>query len=372
MVDFLNFIKNDLLRMDPRNRRACDSIVNQLRDLHNQCVEDKQYSCHRKQAKPERHGTNLSELEASHLDLSPEQIRLRSKLAYSKPIHTGPVEKVLPARDREYARHSVIDDKPADAETNNRLGLFTDVGPDAPVTTLYDQPLSATPTSTTSGPDLHSRPQSPNVSPGKSSHSRSQSVASRKLRFQPGRSTSISEEEHVGPRNIGHRVTHSVETSLLLFSAPTFAKLQQSYPAPTSLDYEGSRPQLVESDPSSSRELVQNEGSLNSTIKGGDDNEIAPANSDVQVYENGQNIQDTQSKDDGITEDTSTQNDEAPIPPPILRFEGSQGKQNGHHNHIANTEEETQPLEDQLELSEVPLSRIERGKKFLRTKLCCG
>jgi hypothetical protein len=350
-------------------------IVVRLEKLHNRCVMDEQYSCHRREAVPVRHGTDLSLLEASRIKVSQEQEKRRSRFGHQPPVHTGPVEKDQPAQDKEYARHSAMYDTPGKEVINNKVGLFTGVEPDAPIESLFDQPLSATPTSTTFGADVHSRPQSPNMSQGKGSHSRSQFVPSRKVLFQPReRATSATSipEEYEELRNIGSRVTHSVETSPSSFTTPIFEQFHSSYPAPTSLNYEDPKSQNEESDPSKSRELVSNEGSLNSTIKGGDDNEIAPANSDVQVHENGQNIQDTQSRNDGIAEDASTHNDDVPIPPSIPRFEGNQGEQNGHQYHKMNEEEETQPLEDPLELSETPLSRIERIKKFLRTKLCCG
>ncbi|EPE33277.1 Protein kinase-like (PK-like) [Glarea lozoyensis ATCC 20868] len=207
MVEFLNFIKDHLLRMNPRNRLACNKIVMKLSRLHERCVKDAKFSCLRREAIPVRHGTNLSTLEAAPIDVSPEQMRRQNKMRSSPPVHDGPVEPSLPSKDKEFTRHSLMIDDPEEATQESPIYMIqrsdglrklpeeirtnNDLEQILPVAVAYDQNLTATPTSTTFGSEAHSRPQSPNKTYG----SRPQSPATRKVHFdaKKGR-TSIAED----------------------------------------------------------------------------------------------------------------------------------------------------------------------------------
>jgi hypothetical protein len=367
MVEFLNFIKSDILRMNPNNRMACDSIVKQLEGLHRRCLNDEQYSCHQIKAEPKRQDTKESTLTASPINnLSAEQIKRSIRLAHDKPVHRGPVEKDLPAQDRECIRHSVIDDTTEEDYTENTMGILKGLDSEAPIATLSDQDFMNTPTSTSFGTEVHSRPQSPKTSPGKGSPSRSQSVASRTARFRLGeRATSIS-EEHEEPGG----AQHSGETSPSLFSPPAFNQFTPGNGPATRKSSEDEMPQAGVAGTNYSQE--PKESSPNSTIHGDDNNESHPMDDEIQDSQATHTNQDTQSRYGENAEDTSTQNDEAPVSPPIPQSKHDQDEQNGKNENKTIKEENSQPLETPRDSTEVPVSWIERVKMIVRTKLCCG
>lgn len=78
ILDLLDFIETDLLRMDPNNRAKISDIVAKVRTFHQQCEADISYCTNRMKPVTTRVQTDLSELEASVPSFSLEmQERLR-------------------------------------------------------------------------------------------------------------------------------------------------------------------------------------------------------------------------------------------------------------------------------------------------------
>src|SRR5271155_639025 len=72
ILDLLDFIETDLLRMDPDNRAKISDIVTKVRAFHQQCEADIRYCTDRMKPVTTRVRTDLSELEASVPLYSPE------------------------------------------------------------------------------------------------------------------------------------------------------------------------------------------------------------------------------------------------------------------------------------------------------------
>jgi WD domain, G-beta repeat len=72
ILDLLDFIETDLLRMDPDNRAKISDIVAKVRTFHHQCEADIRYCTNRMKPVTTRVRTDLSELKASVPSYSPE------------------------------------------------------------------------------------------------------------------------------------------------------------------------------------------------------------------------------------------------------------------------------------------------------------
>ncbi|KAI0127542.1 kinase-like domain-containing protein [Xylariales sp. AK1849] len=157
--DFLDLIETDLLRMRPTKRAKVEDIVNRLRKLSETCINDQDY-CTKCIKPPKRARTDLSQLAASPMNLSPEMgNRIRTSVAV--PDHDGPLEDDTQTPDSEPANEETNDEGSV-AFSRPRLGsLYT-----FPVA-LSLQGIMRPPTlklGSSSSPELyglHLRPQSP-------------------------------------------------------------------------------------------------------------------------------------------------------------------------------------------------------------------
>jgi hypothetical protein len=154
ILDLLMFIKDKMLRMSPRKRASCQEIVGKFTELYKRCSSDPDYCTKRENDPPQRSGTDLSELAASALDLSPAMYnRIPFKIL---PEHTGPVEN-----DSQLSRspdaQSLALDLGVTSLTDSALAAKAEPGRKgkAPenVNTFSEHPTS---TSTTFGDLLHS------------------------------------------------------------------------------------------------------------------------------------------------------------------------------------------------------------------------
>jgi hypothetical protein len=388
MVEFLNFIKDGLLRMNPHNRVACDVIVSQLQELHDCCVKDKLYSIRRSGNIPVRHGTELSLLEASPIKVSAQEDKRRSRLINSIPVHTGPVEADLPAKDREYARHGPGDDaseehpthafqsKEQEHKAQGSIVTTTDLDPVVPAASLYDQNITETPTSSNFGPDVHSRPQSPSPKAhAKEGHSRPQSPASRRVHFNRNRGMSISEEyENDGETGIDTK--ESGQRSPSIFSSPNFDQTFPNNAWPTDSDPTGissdgqTRSGQSDSPPDTRVNWTRQAGGqsveldLNNATKTDDVNDGSKAEP---------RNQDTAHFDGASKGNNAIKNDQTPGIPPQTQPQHNINEQNGHNGHDENKSEtpnSQQEIDAETPITS-PRTRSEHLRSLLKAILCC-
>jgi hypothetical protein len=120
MVDFLELVQNNLLRLGPENRRGCTEIADNLQKLHDNLQKDSSYGINRIKKAPSRSPTLDSVLMEG--DVSPE---------FKKQIR-----KNLPRRslsfDREKACHSTSLSAAVSSSTSpNRVNLVSSTGLDS-------------------------------------------------------------------------------------------------------------------------------------------------------------------------------------------------------------------------------------------------
>ncbi|KAK4215503.1 hypothetical protein QBC37DRAFT_419054 [Rhypophila decipiens] len=87
VLDLLDFIENELLRVRPMKRAKCGKIVDKLTALHKTCEENSRYCTERQNPDCPRARTDLSMLAASALPYSDKQ---------KKRIHQNTVPKIRP------------------------------------------------------------------------------------------------------------------------------------------------------------------------------------------------------------------------------------------------------------------------------------
>lgn len=86
ILDLLQFIEYQLLRMQPQKRASCDSVVNQLQEIWKKCEAEPTYCTERQQSIPKKRNTDLSCLE------KPTHPPERSNLSETPPATNPPLD----------------------------------------------------------------------------------------------------------------------------------------------------------------------------------------------------------------------------------------------------------------------------------------
>lgn len=164
IADFLQFIKERLLRMDPNKRAHCEEIVCKFTEFHQWCVDDEEYSLKRVSRPPRRTSTSLSELTAEKLKLSQAQNDAIRKNRL--PEHTGPVEngrQSSAANTQTLAKERIANIQDESNTSEESQSESKGKAPEKLSTVPEDSPLVAKNFTTTaiSEETQNSRPQSP-------------------------------------------------------------------------------------------------------------------------------------------------------------------------------------------------------------------
>jgi serine/threonine protein kinase len=97
LLDLLAFIKEQLLRINPRKRAKCQEIVEKFEELNSYCLNDPDYCMKRVKKTPVRTGTTLSELVAAPLPFSDKQ---STRIQRGRILeHDGPVDNDSPLNE---------------------------------------------------------------------------------------------------------------------------------------------------------------------------------------------------------------------------------------------------------------------------------
>lgn len=73
ILDLLAFIKEHLLRLNPKNRADCDTIYKKFEELNKQCWVDETYCVHKLQKVPARSRTDRSLITDIEIELNEDQ-----------------------------------------------------------------------------------------------------------------------------------------------------------------------------------------------------------------------------------------------------------------------------------------------------------
>lgn len=93
LIDLLEFIKDKILRIDPKKRVKCNEIVKEFERLNSRCKKEENYCMKREKTPPKRTGTALSEMAAAAvLNLSDKQADLNRRGSVPILKHGGPVD----------------------------------------------------------------------------------------------------------------------------------------------------------------------------------------------------------------------------------------------------------------------------------------